>query len=280
MPWPPPRHGAPDGVALGGHAESAVDFPDVALVTRTNPDLPDRARYTEQQLAEILRRAAERQDEERPEAEARFSLAEIQQIAAEVGIARAHVVAAAGELARRPKRLRSAGVLGAPTSFRFEEWVDGELPTEAISDLFDIARQEFGVQGQVAEALDTVEWRGKAQLGGAAVTVTRRAGRTKIGVFVWRTDAAVVVTTCTSTAGVIGAFALGSVLVGGLAATPLTVLAAAAVSAGWAGMGTWLATRGIWRPLARHWNGRAAEVGARLVDAAQRALAVARIETE
>jgi len=44
-------------------------------------------RYTEQQLVEILRRAAERQEGLTTEPDGRFSLAEIQQIASEVGIA-------------------------------------------------------------------------------------------------------------------------------------------------------------------------------------------------
>ena len=55
-------------------------------------------RYTEQQLVEILRRAAERQEGLTTDADGRFSLAEIQQIASEVGIGSAHVAAAAAEL--------------------------------------------------------------------------------------------------------------------------------------------------------------------------------------
>src|ERR1044071_1053420 len=108
-------------------------------------------RYTEQQLAEILRRAAERQEGLESESDGRFSLAEIQQIASEVGIAPAHVHAAAAELQQVPP-LPSSGALGAPTAFRFERWIDGEVPTSAISELFDIARREVGLQGQVSEA--------------------------------------------------------------------------------------------------------------------------------
>src|SRR5215204_785763 len=109
-------------------------------------------RYTEQQLVEILRRAAERQEGLTTEPDGRFSLAEIQQIAAEVGIAPAHVAAAAGEVWQKVEP--PTGTLGAPTSFRFERWLDGEISESAIGDLFDVARREIGLQGQVNEALD------------------------------------------------------------------------------------------------------------------------------
>src|SRR6185436_11515246 len=58
-------------------------------MTTTRETVTDRSgqRYTEQQLVEILRRAAERQEGLTTEPDGRFSLAEIQQIASEVGIA-------------------------------------------------------------------------------------------------------------------------------------------------------------------------------------------------
>ena len=71
-------------------------------------------RYTEQQLVEILRRASERQDGPAADADGRFSLVEIQQIASEVGIPPAHIAAAAAELDSRFPTART-GVLGAPT---------------------------------------------------------------------------------------------------------------------------------------------------------------------
>jgi len=236
-------------------------------------------RYTEQQLGEILRRAAERQEGLKSEADGRFSLAEIQQIASEVGIAPAHVAAAAAELLESPP-LPTGGVLGAPSVFRFERWIEGEVPTAAIGELFDIARRETDLQGQVSEVLDTVEWRGRGQLGATSVSVARRGRRTKISVYVSRGDAAAVVATTTSTGGLLATVGIGTALGASVAAAGPLAVAAVAVAVGWGGAGSWLAMRGIWRRIAKSWAPRVEALGLQLVEAAQRAIDAARKDSE
>lgn len=248
---------------------------------RERPDLMTQQRgerYTEQQLVEILRRAAERQEGLTTDADGRFSLAEIQQIASEVGIASAHVAAAAAELESRWPMPRS-GVLGAPTVFQFERWLDGELSRDGIGEVFDIARRETGLPGEVNEAFDTVEWRGRAPTGLTTVSITRRSGRTRVSVSINRSEMATLVASTSSVAGGIGAMAIGSSLLVAGASVP-AFLAVAAVSATWAGMGSWLAMRGIWRRIARKWAPRAEGLGRQLVAAAQRAIDAARKDTE
>jgi hypothetical protein len=237
-------------------------------------------RYTEQQLLEILRRAAERQEGLNTEPDGRFSLSEIQQIASEVGIAPAHITAAAAEIATR-QATPPAGALGAPTAFRFERWLDGEIPRAAIGELFDLARHEVGLQGQVSEALDTVEWRARAGLGATVVSVARRDGRTQISVHITRADAAALVVGTTSVAGVVGATAIGTALATtAIAAGPLAIVAAAVVSVGWPAVGSWMAMRGIWRRAARPWPERVNSLGKELVAVAQHAIAAARKDTD
>jgi hypothetical protein len=63
-------------------------------------------------------------------------------------------------------------------------------------------------------------------------------------------------------------------------AGPLAIAATVAVSLGWAGVGSWVAMRGIWRRLARRWEERANGLGTQLVAAAQRAIDAARTGTE
>ena len=236
-------------------------------------------RYTEQQLGEILRRAAERQ-EGTSEADGRFSLAEIQQIASEVGIDPTHVALVAAEL-HQGTPLPTSGVLGAPSAFRFERWIDGEVPTSAIGELFDIARRETELQGQVTEALDTVEWRGRSNLGLTVVSVARRNGRTKISVYVSRGDVAALVASLSGFGGIAAAAGIGATLGTTVAsAGPIAIAAAVAVSLGWASAGTWVAMRGIWRRIARSWAPRVDALGAQLVAAAQRAIDAARNHTE
>lgn len=236
-------------------------------------------RYTEEQLVEILKRAAQRQEGLVTEPDGRFSLEEIQQIASEVGIAPSHVATAAAEVATAPPP--KSGALGAPTVFRFERWIDGEVSRGTIGDLLDLARRETGIQGTVTEALDTIEWRGKGQVDSTIVSITPRDGRTKITVVLTRSESAALTVTGASIAGVAGAMAIGSSLVA--AAAPwggLAVTAAVLASLGWAGGGAWLATRAFWRRLARKWPGNAAALGTELVDAAQRAMDAARKDSE
>jgi len=244
------------------------------------PTLGAGERFTEQQLGEILRRAADRQEGLATEPDGRFSLAEIQQIAAEVGIAPAHVAAAAVEVRHRSPAPQPSA-LGAPTSFRFEYWLDGEIPRSAIGELFDIARQEIGLQGQVSEALDTAEWRARSNLAASVVSVARRGGRTQISVYLAPTDVAAIVGVTTSVGGVGAALGIGLAL-GTTAAVagPLAIAATVAVSLGWAGAGTWVAMRGIWRRVARRWERRTNALGTQLVAAAQRAIDAARTGTE
>jgi len=250
-------------------------------MSATRESVTNRAgeRYTEQQLVEILRRAAERQEGLTTEPDGRFSLAEIQQIASEVGIAPAHVAAAASEVLQSLPP--ATGTLGAPTSFRFERWLDGEISESTIGDLFDVARRDFGLQGQVSEALDTVEWRGRGSLGGAVVSVARRGGRTKITVHLDRTDAAAVVAISSGLAGLGTAIVVGTVIgAAAVTAGPIGIAGTVAVSLGWAGAGTWVAMRAIWRRVARSWAPRATALGVELVSVAQRAMDAERKDCE
>jgi hypothetical protein len=234
-------------------------------------------RYTEQQLVEILKRAAERQEGLTTEPDGRFSLAEIQQIASEVGIASAHVAAAASEVASSAPPA-SSSILGAPTAFRFERWLDGEVPRDSIGEIFDVARREIGLQGQVTEALDTVEWRGRGQLSTSIVSVARRGGRTQLSVYLAPTDAAALVGITSTLGGLGSAGAIGAVLgTAAAAGGPLAIAAAVVVALGWGGAGSVVAMRGIWRRMARKWVARADTLGKELVAVAQRAIDAARI---
>jgi len=108
-----------------------------------------------------------------------------------------------------------------------------------------------------------------------------RQGRTKITVMLTRTDAATVTATTTLLGGIGAAAAIGTSLVPVAAPWgPLATAAAVLVSLGWAGGGTWLATRATWRRLARKYPRDAATLGAVLVEAAQRAEDDARKESE
>ena len=228
--------------------------------------------YTDEELALILNRAAEMQEGGARPSGARYTLAEIQEIAAGAGIAPSHVAAVAAGL--RENREQSAGLLGAPWRFRSEEAIDGEVSDDVVGELVDIARRELGIQGRINEALGTVEWTGRDNFGSTHVTVTRRGGRTTIGVLSARTDAAAVTGVLGVTGAVLGSLGLGFAL----AATAGLVAPLAAV-AGVVGAtsGSWLSTRVTWRRLARRYTDRTSELGAALVAAARRAVEEGRV---
>src|SRR4026207_245156 len=73
--------------------------------------------YTDEELAVILNRAAELQDGGARASGGRFTLAEIQEIAAGAGIAASHVATVAASV-REDRERNTRGFLGAPWRFR------------------------------------------------------------------------------------------------------------------------------------------------------------------
>ena len=147
--------------------------------------------FSEKELALLLNRAAAMEEGGAQSSGARYTLAEIQEIAAGAGIAPSRVAAGAAGL--RENRERSAHrFLGGPWRFRSEETIDGEVSDDVVGELIDLARREVGLQGSVTEALGAVDWMGRDSFGATHVTATRRGGRTTIGVLSARTDAAAV----------------------------------------------------------------------------------------
>ncbi len=204
---------------------------------------------------------------------ARYTLAEIQEIAAGAGIAASHVAAVAAGL-RENREGNAPGLLGAPWRFRSEESIDGEVSDDVVGELIDLARRESGLQGRVDEALGTVEWTGRDSFGSAHVTVARRGGRTTIAVLSARTDAAAVAGVLGMTGAVLGSVGFGVALAvtAGLAA-PLAAVAGTVGATG----GFWLSTRVGWRRYARRYAERTTELSAALVAAARRAVEEGRV---
>jgi hypothetical protein len=222
-------------------------------------------RYTEEELALILNRAAERQDGAPPSAP-RYTLAEIQEIAAGAGIAPDHVATVAASL-HDDRGPAGGGLLGAPSRFRFEDSIDGEVTDDVVAELFDLARRELGQQGSVSEALGTMEWKAQGVSGWRHVTVTRRGGRTTIAVSSSHTDALATTATLGGFGAFVGWIGIGTALAS--AATlpgPLTGIAAIVGGTG----GAWLATRAVWRRIARSSASRTTQVGSALLAAARR----------
>jgi hypothetical protein len=216
-------------------------------------DLPALPRYTEPEMALILKRAAELQ-EGASSTGAELSLAQIQEIAAEAGISPACVAEAAAELRRPTPR---SGWLGGVTRFHHERTVEGHLATTGLGELLDVVRAEVGLHGDVSSVLGSLEWRGRDSLGVIFVTMAPRTGGTRIAVTAARNDQAALVS-------------IGSILIG--AATALVGLAVAmqltdsALLTSGVVAGSWIAgsavsARLLWRGVSAKWRARARDIG-------------------
>lgn len=232
----------------------------MADTPRISPSPSSSERYSEQEMALILKRAAELQEGADGRAVQR-TLAEIQEIANEVGIDAAFVSEAVAEL-RRPQV--HVGWLGAPTRFHDERSIPGALTPAEIGELLDQARGELGLHGEVHQVFDGVEWRARSALGMSILTLGPRAGRTRIALTTERLDQAVAIAAGSVGIGLLAA--LGGVAIA-INVTDNALLASGIVAAS-AIAGTVVSARALWHGVAERWRRRTRSIVGALADRA------------
>ncbi|MEM6647694.1 MAG: hypothetical protein AAF730_15725 [Bacteroidota bacterium] len=159
--------------------------------------MPDRV-YSEQEIAQILQRALERQDaatEQRRSRAQGLNLDELERLAAESGIDPEHLRAAALEV-HRPGVQSTANTTS--THIVVERLIPGELTDEAWGQIVSALRDEIGVAGQdQISVIGTMhDWSGSTAMGYAtkatftqqgdrvALRLTQRTGNMRLqGVF-------------------------------------------------------------------------------------------------
>jgi hypothetical protein len=144
-------------------------------------------RYSEDEVALILRRAAELQKQQPLPGDSRsMSLDEIEQAAAEAGLSTALVRRAATEIARPLAPQTKPNVwLGGPTRLVVERIIEGEFPTEEFDQLLEVIRFSNTGPGQVSTVGRSLTWTGVLGAGQAAmltVTISVRHGQTRVRV--------------------------------------------------------------------------------------------------
>lgn len=141
----------------------------------------DDKRFTRGEVELIVRRAAELQ-ERTPSAERLpegSSLAEIQALAAQLGIDPARVETAALELHRPAPVGLAARLLGAPTRLRLTRVVPRAIEKEAFEALMLAIQREMDDAGNVALVGGTLTWSSSAQRPvRRAITISSSAERT------------------------------------------------------------------------------------------------------
>ncbi len=225
----------------------------------------EHRRYSDEETALILRRAAELQETGgRSRHAAGFTLAEIQQIASEAGIDPACITEAAA-LVSAHERDRWAGLLGAPTRFRFERVVSGELPERAWGALVEEIREAMQRPGQVGHVAGALEWvHESGDRDWVRIGVTSRSGKTHIDLRARRGDEAAGVLSLSAVSGAMLALLTGGLL--GLEATAgvFAVLgggSGAGLAFGWA----------TWKRLSAGWERRLSTLVTRLARMAEEA---------
>ncbi len=131
-------------------------------------DLSERERkFNDEEVALIIKRAAELQQTQQIEAEpsTALSLTEIEQIAREAGIDPKLIRQAAHGLDRPADTSRPSPWLGAPTRLVFERVIDGEIPAEDFEPLINEIRRTFGDNGIPSVLGRTLAWTSSFQGG-------------------------------------------------------------------------------------------------------------------
>jgi hypothetical protein len=142
----------------------------------------NRGRYSEEEFALILKRAAELQDradgsmglpsatsENRPPADG-LTLAEARDIAGEVGLEPEFIDRAAASLALIPPET-NAGLLGGPLAIHLAETLDRPLTEAERLGVIDVVRRVLAHEGHTSEVMGSVEWRSVGRIDGIMVTV-------------------------------------------------------------------------------------------------------------
>lgn len=193
------------------------------------------ARYTDEEVSLILREAMEADEARR---DAGLTLAQLKEIAAEVGVDPAAVESAA--LAVRARRhARMAGEGGAwRTTTRYETAVRGRVAPEHHAALIRAIRAALGRKGVATEEFGALEWRARDAFGGRYITIRPDDDGVRVEALGNFRDGAFVTAAAGGTLGLAGSALILKATLGGLAfagiLAPLGLAAGAALPALWA----------------------------------------------
>jgi hypothetical protein len=163
---------------------SSLSRPDTSFMTPSD----EERRYSDEEFALILRLSSEAPAGPDPApSQPGLTLAEIREIAGEVGIDPERVSRAAALLSSA----RDTGVsrvLGGHPRHRLEQSVPGTVPEARLGRVIDVARRALDTQGETREVLGALEWKGATNTTTVSVSVVPREGKTTLQAFTDRTE--------------------------------------------------------------------------------------------
>lgn len=196
-------------------------------------------KYTDEQMALILHKVGELQSQRE---EGRHSLAEIQEIARQVGLDASLVPHVAAGI---QGRARAAATAGSSVVQTVETVLPARVSPEQMGRLLDAIRRASGAQGTSRQVFDTVEWRAGSEheLVDIRVTITPANRGTNVRVQHDGSGAMVLGGMLSIVPTFLAGLAAFSVLPGPGAAIVSTVIAGAA-GGGFFAFRRWLSRRG------------------------------------
>lgn len=213
-------------------------------------------RYDDREVGQILRRVAELHAREGEKTDARsMSRGEIEEVVQELGISKALVARATGELAIQDVRNRPVWWVGGKTELMFEEVVDGHVDDATLAQMIEVLRRSLGDPGQLKQEAGARIWSTTTRR--LHFTVVEQEGRTTLRLEE-RMDASVTLGSAFLggfvgfLAGLFAVVLLKAVVVKALLLVLLGALASTGAVAGWAG------GRALWR---RRSEGHEAQLG-------------------
>jgi hypothetical protein len=147
--------------------------------------VPSR-RFNDKEVARIIKRASELQEEEAPtDSTTGLSLAELEQVAKEAGLDPALVRRAAADLDTRVTDQQPSMLVGAPTTLRLERTIDGEVPADEYEAIVAEIQRTLDAVGTGATLGRSLSWTlspasRRRSARSVQVTITPRGGRTTI----------------------------------------------------------------------------------------------------
>lgn len=141
-------------------------------------DSSESRRFTDEEVALVLGRASELEEDQFTGGGTGLSLRELEDIAGEVGISRALVVRAVAELDAKGRG--RASVTGGPLVHRAIKAVGGELGQAATARLIQHVDTSSEVAGIVSETLGSTRWTASDRFRSTQVSITPAKGETTI----------------------------------------------------------------------------------------------------
>lgn len=143
-------------------------------------DTDSSRRYTDREVAVVLRRASEIEEAGGPGGGGALSRADLEEIAREVGISQEAISRALAELEHRNEP--GSLVMGAPRVRKAVRAVMGEVNEDAMARLIRLVDERAESNGVISEALGSVRWTSSERFGSTQVSITPEGGETRIQV--------------------------------------------------------------------------------------------------